>query len=244
MMNKQKDYFGLTLVISVLLILILILFACAPTKVKIYSKATQPEKTIPPKPSSERTAQEKTAPVKTTPEKTTSVKTDIVKPPSERSPTEKIPTVKPAPEKTYTEAISQWKSHQDLVKWMERDFSFDVERYKRFEGTLPIPRTPEETFQLKSGIYIDAAMFLKENLNRINPSYKAQIVILIIRPYGFNHYVCSFRMDGKLFIMDYGTPYKEVTGVHGPYNSLDEYKRFYEKHHPEKRHVEGIGYLQ
>jgi Na+-transporting methylmalonyl-CoA/oxaloacetate decarboxylase gamma subunit len=244
MMNKQKDYFGLTLVISVLLILILILFACAPTKVQVYPRETPPEKTIPPKTTSERTAQEKTAPVKTTPEKTTSVKTDKVKFPSERPPTEKIPTVKPAPEKTYDETVSEWKSYQDLVKWMENDFSFDKERYEKFEGTLPIPRNPEMTFQLKLGIYIDAAMFLKETLNRINPSYKAQIVILIIRPYGFNHYVCSFRKDGKLFIMDYGTPYKEVTGVHGPYNSLDEYKRFYEKHHPEKRYVEGIGYLQ
>jgi hypothetical protein len=108
---------------------------------------------------------------------------------------------------------------------------------------LPIPRTPEKTFQLKSGIYIDAAMFSKETLNRINPSYKAQIVVLIIRPYGFNHYVCSIRKDGKLFIMDYGTPFKEVTGIHGPYSSLDEYKNFYEKHHPMKGEIEAITYL-
>ncbi len=144
---------------------------------------------------------------------------------------------------TYDETVSRWKSYEDLVKWMEKDFSFDRERYKKFEGTLPIPRTPEETLQLKSGIYIDAAMFLKESLNRINPSYKAQIVVIIVRPNVFNHYVCSFKKDGKLFIMDYGTPYKEVTGFHGPYKSLEEYKRFYEKHHTEKRRVEGIGYL-
>ena len=94
------------------------------------------------------------------------------------------------------------------MKWMEKDFSFDSERYKKFEGTLPIPRTPEETLQLKSGIYIDAAMFSKESLNRINPSYKAQIVVIIVRPNVFNHYVCSFKKDRKLFIMDYGTPYR------------------------------------
>lgn len=145
--------------------------------------------------------------------------------------------------RTYDETVSQWKSYEDLVKWMEKDFSFDRERYKKFGGTLPIPRTPEETFQLKSGIYIDAAMFLKESLNRINPSYKAQIVVIMVRPNVFNHYVCSFKKDGKLFIMDYGTPYREVTGFHGPYNSLEEYKRFYEKHHTQKRRVEGIGYL-
>jgi hypothetical protein len=242
-MKRREHYFGVTLIILVLLFYILTPLACAPTKVQVYPRETPPEKTIPPKTTSERTAQEKTAPVKTTPEKTTSVKTDKVKPPSERAPTEKIPTVKPAPEKTYDETVSEWKSYQDLVKWMENDFSFDKERYEKFEGTLPIPRTPEMTFQLKSGIYIDAAMFLKETLNRINPSYKAQIVVLIIRPYGFNHYVCSFRKDGKLFIMDYGTPYKEVTGIRGPYSSLEEYNKFYEKHHPMKGEIEAITYL-
>jgi hypothetical protein len=242
-MKRQEHHFGVTLIISVLLFYILTLLGCAPTKVQVYPRETPPEKTIPPKTTSERTAQEKTAPVKATPEKPTSEKTDIVKPPSERAPTEKIPTVIPAPEKTYDETVSEWESYQDLVKWMENDFSFDKERYEKFKGTLPIPRTPEKTFQLKSGIYIDAAMFSKETLNRINPSYKAQIVVLIIRPYGFNHYVCSFRKDGKLFIMDYGTPFKEVTGIHGPYSSLDEYKNFYEKHHPMKGEIEAITYL-
>jgi len=37
--------------------------------------------------------------------------------------------------------------------------------------------------------------------------------------------------------------YKEITGVHGPYDSLDGYKKFYKRHHREKREVEGIGYL-
>jgi len=198
-MKRQEHYSGLTLIISALLFYTLTLLGCAPTKVKIYPKETQTEKTSP---------------------------------------------GRPFPGKTYTEVISQWKSYQDLVKWMERDFSFDAGRYKRFEGTLPIPRTPGETFQLKSGIYIDAVEFSKKTLNQINPSYKAQTAVILVRPNVFNHYVCVFKKDGKLFILDYGTPHKEITGVHGPYNSLDEYKRFYEKHHPEKRHVEGIAYLQ
>ena len=207
-MNRPRDFFRLTLVISVLPIFILALFACAPKKVKIYPREPQAEK-----PSSEKTSQEK------------------------------VVIVKPSPGKTYSETISEWKSYQDLVKWMEKDFSFDGERYKKFEGTLPVPRTPEETFQAKSGIYIDAARFLKETLNRINPSYTPKLVVIIIRPNIFNHYVCSFKKDGKIFIMDYGTPYKEITGFHGPYNSLEEYKKFYEKNDPEKRHVEGIVYL-
>jgi hypothetical protein len=242
-MKRQEHHFGLTLIILVLLFYILTPLACAPTKVRVYPRETPPEKITPPKTTSERTAQEKTGPVKTPPGEMTSIESDKVKPSSERPSAEKIPTVEPPLQKTFDETVSEWKSYEDLVKWMENDFSFDKERYEKFNGTLPVPRPPEETFQLKSGIYIDAAMFLKETLNRINPSYQAQIVILIMRRYGFNHYACSFRKDSKLFIMDYGTPYKEITGVHGPYSSLEEYKKFYEKHHPMKGEIEAITYL-
>ncbi len=196
---KGKTYFRFTIVIAILLFYILVPLACAPTKVKVYPREAQQEKTFPGRPISG---------------------------------------------KTYAETISEWTSYQDLVKWMERDFSFDAERYKKFEGTLPVPRTPDETFQLKSGIYIDAVEFTKKTLNQISPSYQAQAAIIVVRPSVFNHYVCAFKKDDKLFILDYGTPYKEITGVHGPYNSLEEYKRFYEDHHPEKRKVEGIGYLK
>ena len=242
-MKRQEHYFWLTLIISVSLFYVLPLLGCAPTKVQIYPRETRTEKTVPPKATSEGNGQGKTTPVKTTPEEITALKTDKGTPSLDRMPTEKIPTTKPAPERTYDETVSEWKSYQDLMQWMESNFSLDVERYKKFEGTLPIPRTPEETFQLKSGVYIDAAMFCKETLNRINPSYKAQIVILIVRRYGFNRYACSFKKDDKLFIMDYGTPYKEVTGVHGPYSSLEEYKKFYEKYCPIKEEIEAITFL-
>jgi len=145
--------------------------------------------------------------------------------------------------KSYDETVSRWKSYKDLETWMEKDFSLDTERFKRFEGTLPPPRTPEETFKLKSGIYIDAAIFARETLNRIDPTYKAKIVVLLIGR-GANHYVCSFMRDAKLFIMDYGTPYKTIVGVHGPFNSLEEYKVFFEKNHPFIKNVQAITYLR
>lgn len=144
--------------------------------------------------------------------------------------------------KSYDQTVSQWKSYRDLERWMERDFSFDMERFKKFEGTLPPPRTPEETFRLKSGIYIDAAIFARETLSRIDSSYKARIVVLLIKQ-GANLYVCSFVKDSKLFMMDYGTPYKKMVGVHGPFNSLEQYKAFFEKHHPVIKHVQAVTYL-
>jgi hypothetical protein len=231
--KRQDRHFGLDLILTVLLFCILTPLACAPTKVRIYPRETSPEKIAPPATASERTAHEKTGPGKASPGA----------PSPERPPAEKIPAGEPPIQKTYDETVSEWKSYEDLVKWMENNFSFDKERYQKFRGTLPVPRNSKETFQLKSGIYIDAAMFLKETLNRINPSYQAQVVILIMRRYGFNHYTCSFRKNGKLFIMDYGTPFEEITGVHGPYRSLEEYKKFYEKHHPMKGEIEAITHL-
>jgi hypothetical protein len=206
---------------------ILLLFACQRGRVRI-----QPEETYPSKPSSTESSPAKPSPVETPPS------AELPQAPKSALPTE------PLPAKTYAEMVSRWKSYQDLVKWMEKDFSFDGERFRKFERQLPPPRTPEETFRVRSGIYIDAAIFARESLKRINPSYKAQMVVIIMRPYGYNHYVCSFMKDGKIFIMDYGTPYAALTGVHGPFNSLDEYKRFYQKNSPTNRRIEAVVYLK
>jgi Transglutaminase-like domain len=147
------------------------------------------------------------------------------------------------PARSYDETVSRWKTHKDVERWMAKDFSLDTERLRRFEGTLPPPRTPEETFKLKSGIDIDAAIFVKGALNRIDSSYQAKIVVLVILG-GANHYVCSFLKEGNLFIMDYGMPYPSIVGVHGPFHSLEEYKRFFEKNHPTIKRVQAITYLR
>jgi hypothetical protein len=150
------------------------------------------------------------------------------------------------PTKTYDETVSEWQSYKDVAKWMSWHFSYDMTRFRETEGKGPFyvePRAPEQTFKLKSGVCYDAAIFAKETLNRIDPSYEACIVFLQIRPYGVNHYVCSFRKDGKLYIIDYGTPNRNVLGVHGPYNSLEEYKNFYERRNSKVTRVVSIHYV-
>jgi hypothetical protein len=79
------------ILVSVYFICMLILFACAPTQVRIYPRETSPQKTIP-----EKTSPEKTA---------------LVKPPLERPSAEKILMEKPLSEKTYDETVSDWKSY-------------------------------------------------------------------------------------------------------------------------------------
>jgi hypothetical protein len=144
------------------------------------------------------------------------------------------------PTKTYEETVSQWKSYKDVDKWMRSHFSYDLKRRKESAGkpAMPTPQSPEETFKRKSGVCFDMAYFLKDVLNRIDPSYEAKVVRVEVSPFPtFKHdYVCSFNKEGKLFIMmQYGVRlsiFSNMVGVHGPFNSLDEFKNYYEGIHP------------
>jgi hypothetical protein len=136
--------------------------------------------------------------------------------------------------KTYQETVAKWKSYKDVAHWMS-NFSYDIPRFKQAYGRGPPvvpPRTPEETFKIKSGICFDAALFIQDALNRIDPSYKARIIFIENLPYEANHYVCLFKNDGKIFIMDYGTKEIGTMGTHGPFNSLEDYSKFYKRYHP------------
>jgi hypothetical protein len=150
------------------------------------------------------------------------------------------------PTKTYEVTVSQWKSYKDADKWMRSHFSFDIKRAKEAAGkSQATPRSPEETFKLKSGVCFDSAYFLKDVLNRIDPSYDAQVIKVEVSPYPtfYHDFVCSFKKEGKLFIMmQYGSIFRNMVGVHGPFNSLDEFKKYYESIHP--RVKEGLKVVQ
>ena len=140
------------------------------------------------------------------------------------------------PTRTYEETVSQWKSYKEVDKWMRSHFSFDMKRAKEATGeSRAAPRSPEETFKLKSGVCFDSAYFLKDVLNRIDPSYEAKVVKVEVSPFPtfFHDFVCSFKKEGKLFIMmQYGSIFRNMVGVHGPFNSLDGFKNYYESIHP------------
>ncbi len=157
------------------------------------------------------------------------------------------------PQKTYEEAVSEWKSYKDVAKWMSWNFSYDMNRLdeglRKYSHDNPMPvRSPQETYRLKTGVCFDAARFAQETLNRIAASYRAEIVYIVYEDSRYfkgsapTHYVCSFWKDGKLYIMDYGTTAKSLMGIHGPYNSLDEYKKFCETWHPSKRKIKSISF--
>jgi hypothetical protein len=156
------------------------------------------------------------------------------------------------PTKTYDETVSQWKSYKDVDKWMRSHYSLDMKRGKEsaVKPAMPPPRSPEETFKRKSGVCFDAAYFLKDVLNRIDPSYEAKVVKVQVSPFPtfFHDFVCSFKKEGKLFIMmQYGSIFSNMVGVHGPFNSLDEFKKYYQNNHPRAKEglkVERVIYIE
>lgn len=144
---------------------------------------------------------------------------------------------------TYEEWLASCKDYKDVAKWQEKYLIYDKERLQeslsRSKANLPRLRaqSPEDTFRIKRGICMDAAVFTKVSLNRINPEYKAEIVHLFPGPLPLiDHYVCAFYVNGKLFIMDYGTTYRQTEGTHGPFKDLDDYVHsFYLKYHPKHK---------
>lgn len=135
----------------------------------------------------------------------------------------------------YDDAVSGWKSYQDVADWLENNFSFSKQRQRKIikrlradgpEGLLV--RNPSSLFEDRSGFCGDSSNFAIKALNRINPSYNARWVFIWNDAGRPNHWVTAFDHDGKLYIMDYGTgnKWREMQGVHGPYNSLDDYRNF------------------
>jgi len=126
---------------------------------------------------------------------------------------------------SYDETVSRWTSYKDVSNWMGTHFNYSLTKWYIVAGKCLngadekkclLVQSPEQTFRWSSGVCYDAAVFDRDTLNRINSNYEARLVRLLRLDMG-GHYVCGFKIEGKLYIMDYG----EVTG---PFESLAEYK--------------------
>jgi hypothetical protein len=136
---------------------------------------------------------------------------------------------------SYKEATSTWKSYEEVGKWLDNNFIFDNDRSQRILYRLKtqgptglLVKNPEKLFKHKRGYCADATHFSIETLNKIDPAYNARWV-LILNDYGHpHHWVAAFDYEGKLYIMDYGAGEKwaAMKGIHGPYDSLNEYRDF------------------
>jgi len=133
---------------------------------------------------------------------------------------------------TYEQWLSQCKDYRDVERWMSRNFSYDIPKLRRKD---PKTNTPDETFRTGYGVCKDAAEFAAESLNRINPEYKAGIVRITVGPEVYPHVACFFYLEGKLYVLDYGSAKRKVCGVHGPLKDLQEWADWYSNENPDMK---------
>ena len=124
----------------------------------------------------------------------------------------------------YYATVAKWTSYKDVYSWLEKNFTYDYER----KGHYKEPLSPAEMFRIKKGACFDSANFVIDALNGINHEYKARSVFIKNKLGPPHHWVTAFIIDGKLFIMDYGTSehWGAMKGIHGPYKSLSDYQDF------------------
>jgi len=135
----------------------------------------------------------------------------------------------------YAATVAQWTSYKDVASWLDDNFTFDQGRQKvvldRLRSQGPeglLAHGAATTFVRKSGYCTDAAEFALEALKSINPEYNPRYVFIKNSNGPANHWVIGFHVDGKIYIIDYGAgpDWQAMKGVHGPYDSLEEYKEF------------------
>ena len=140
-----------------------------------------------------------------------------------------------AEDKGYEATVSQWKSYEDVARWLDGNFVFDSGRLNtiinRTRSSGPaglLARNPGTTYEQKSGYCTDSANFARRALNQINPAYKAQFIFIKNRYGQPHHWVTGFMVNNKIMVMDYGAgpEWKAMKGVHGPYDSLEQYAAF------------------
>ena len=136
----------------------------------------------------------------------------------------------------YEDTLKNWNTHEDVADWLKKDWYFDTQIAKKTvqkiksEGPSSISvKSAEETFNNSRGWCKDAANFGVESLNKINSSYEAKYIFILNKIKSApNHWVTGFKHNGKLYVMDYGAGkhWKSMMGLHGPYESLDQYADF------------------
>ena len=160
-----------------------------------------------------------------------------------------ISTAAVSGETTYESTVARWTSYNDVADWLRSNFRFDHGRLSsvlqntRQKGPFGLlARTAEGTFQRKSGYCTDAAAFAIQALNQINPDYKAKYIFINNRFGQPHHWVAGFIVDGKIMVIDYGasTEWGGMNGLHGPYDSLDQYRDFLKSLHLPKLGVDWV----
>jgi len=135
----------------------------------------------------------------------------------------------------FDDTVATWTSPDDVGAWLQDNFEFDTKRQKLIQKRLKqsgpsglLVRAPASTFESGKGYCADAAYLALVALNKIHPAYNARWIFVKNAKGKPNHWATGFTMDEKLYVMDYGAGphWKQMIGLHGPYETLEGYADF------------------
>jgi hypothetical protein len=133
---------------------------------------------------------------------------------------------------SYNEALSIWRSAEDVNAWIGAKFQYDMSRalqlsetQRQQNGRLPIHR-PEVFFSVPSGVCVDLARFGVETLRAVDPQAKPRYLMIEFNPVSIagntlrRHWVVSFEREGQHYFF---ADSKRPGHIAGPYKSTQEF---------------------
>jgi len=133
---------------------------------------------------------------------------------------------------SYDEALSIWRSAEDVNAWIGAMFQYDMSRalqlsetQRQQNGRLSIHR-PETLFMAPRGVCVDLARFAVETLRAVDPQAKPRYVMIEFHPVSIagntlrRHWVVSFERAGKHYFF---ADSKRPGHIAGPYESTKEF---------------------
>jgi len=152
-------------------------------------------------------------------------------------------TVSLATVSSYEQALSLWKTPEDISGWVAAHFSYDLTRAMQFSETdrtkneQPLIYTPSEFFNSKTGVCLDLVRFGVETLKMIDPQSRPRYLMIEFSPMQINnhvlrfHWLGTFRRGGKIYFF---ADSKRPGYIAGPYDEIQDFVREYEQYRGRK----------
>ena len=93
----------------------------------------------------------------------------------------------PAGPRTYDDALADWTTPEDIMRWVRDEFRYDLDRALDLAEDSPVRAdtaiyTPPETFDSRSGTCVDLCRFAVETLRDIDPETTVNYLMIEFEP--------------------------------------------------------------
>ncbi|MDY6790212.1 MAG: PHB depolymerase family esterase [Thermodesulfobacteriota bacterium] len=144
---------------------------------------------------------------------------------------------------SYSTALKNWKSINDIADWIRQYFSYDFNRAldlsetNRGDTKKVGVYSPAELYLKKKGVCIDLARFGVETLRKIFPELHAKYIMIEFKPIVISgktirkHWIASYQKEGKYY---YFADSKRPGYISGLFNCKEKFIHQYERYRGRK----------